>query len=492
MVACTEKGDDEGQEWSGPADVYRWQAHISQSPDLFRKRRMVFGGTNGRGPDKEAIPVTAMSLFEMLRFPFVNNGYLGQSYEEGITRTWGLTPLPRTGRASDTVRYANAETDFTGGAYVAPGEHTWQKLRDLGKADSTVPLWIVNTTVLPKQSAPNEKAIFEVTQFSYGSEASGYVAIQEPAAGASGASSSGAVLHPEEIEELPKTVRASAAAADSQGFVTNHWRSADGFTKVLPALRWGVTVEDTNLGNVPVSYRLSDGGGSDNMGLISLVRRGVKDIILVDAESDIEGRFGGLCWDKEILHKAGYDLPFPGLEDLPKLCAQHTAKRKKGSAETKRAYNISAWLNPVTKGVIEPLPTKALVNGEKREIPPMNVWLIKLAWNQDLVRKAYTATECETNSHPVSCMLAAYYGHQGSTAMANEVYHSFPQIGTKEAVWNSSTPQFWAWRELGRSAASLFVFDEGVLSLKTTSPKLGGGIQPLLCGTPERQAISCP
>lgn len=494
MEPCTETGDDEGQQWSGASDLYRWQAHIAQTPDLFRKRPMVFGGKNGRGPDKEAIPITAMSLLEVLRFPFVTNGYFGQSYEEGITRTWGLTPRPRE-NASDEFRYANGEDHLIGGAYVAPGEHTWRKLRELSDADPSVPLWIVNTTVLPKRADPNERAIFEVTQYGYGSNASGYVSIHEPPAGAATVSGSLATRHPDAIEELPASVRASAAAADSQGLGTSQWRRAERATTVFPALRWGVTVQDTNLGDTPVSYRLSDGGGSDNLGLISLVKRGIKDIILVDAESDIEGRFEGLCWDKELLHKAGYDLKFDDLQDLSILCAERTAERGISDKKTKRAYNISAWLNPVMTGVITPLHSDPNPVGggiEKRKIPKMNVWLIKLAWNQALVQQALNKTECETEAHPVSCMLTVYHAHQKNTKAGGELYRAFPQIGTKEAVWNSSTPQFWAWRELGRSAGSLFVYSEsGGLSLKP-SKKLAGGPQALLCGAPERQAVPCP
>ncbi|OAE14115.1 hypothetical protein AZH11_01950 [Pseudomonas simiae] len=493
MAPCTDTGDDEGQQWSDDKhDKYRWQAHIAQTTDLFRKRPMVFGGKNGRGPDKEAIPITALSLLEVLRFPFVTNGYFGQSYEEGITRTWGLTPIARD-KARDTFKYANGEDHLMDGAYVAPGEHTWHKLRELSDADPSVPLWIVNATVLPKRADPNERAIFEVTQYGYGSDASGYVSIHEPPAGAATVSSSLAIQHPDAIEELPASVRASAAAADSQGLGTSQWRRAERATTVFPALRWGVTVEDTNLGDAPVSYRLSDGGGSDNLGLISLVKRGVKDIILVDAESDIEGRFEGLCWDKELLHQAGYDLKFDELQDLSILCAERTAERVNTDTKAKHAYNISAWLNPVMKGVITPLPSNLPPDARKKpKIPEMNVWLIKLAWNQALVQQALNNTECETEANPVSCMLTVYYAHQKNTEASGELYRAFPQIGTSEAVWNSSTPQFWAWRELGRSAGSLFVYSEsGGLSLKT-SKKLAGESQALLCGAPERQAVPCP
>ncbi len=71
------------------------------------------------------------------------------------------------------MRYANAEQDIFGGLYIKPGEHTWAKIRELDNklrhTSQPLPLWIINTTVLPKQMDPDEKSIFELTPLSYGS-----------------------------------------------------------------------------------------------------------------------------------------------------------------------------------------------------------------------------------------------------------------------------------------------------------------------------------
>ena len=39
---------------------------------------------------------------------------------------------------------------------------------------------------------------------------------------------------------------------------------------------------------------LSDGGHSDNLGAYSLIKRGIENIIISDAEADPDGKLGGL------------------------------------------------------------------------------------------------------------------------------------------------------------------------------------------------------
>lgn len=479
MEPCSRSSSEDGQQWSGSDDRYRWQAHIARYPDVFRRDSVVFDGTNGGGPILTALPVMTLSFFEVLRFPFVSNGYLGSSYEKGISRTWGLTPLPRTKRADEKVDFSNADNDFLGGPYVKSKEHTWEALRQLDlklrHSSQPLPLWVVNTTVLPKQVDPNTRAIFELTPLGYGSEASGYLSTAKYA---------------DVIPEIPSSVRASAAAADAQGLGTSHWRSAQRVSTLFPALRWGVGVNDHKFGSDVGSFRLSDGGGSDNMGLISLVRRGVRDIILVDAEADIEGRFEGVCWDREILNQAGYDLQFPMLERFSELCAQRISERDSnnsgGTATPRRAYNVSAWRNPIIKGEIAALDSK----DSSHVLPPIRVWLVKLAWNQEKVHEALDARQCETEEHPVSCLLTVFHAHQPYTNTALEEYQMFPHLSTGGATWNSSTTLFWAWRELGRSAASLFEVTPAGLGIKSGARTPEMTPQPLLYRSPGRQAVS--
>lgn len=477
LPPCSESASEEGEQWSGPDDRYRWQAHLARFPDMFRRTPVVFSGSSGGGPTASAIPTFIASFLEILRFPFVPDGYLGGRYEEGISRTWGITPLPRVHNAKEEVHYANAEQDIFGGLYIKPGEHTWAKLRELDSklrhTAQPLPLWIVNTTVLPKQIDPDERTIFELTPFSYGSEVSGYLSTSK---------------YPDILSEIPASVRASAAAADFQGFGTSYWRKLQWISTAVPAARWGVSVNDHKFGDDVGTIRLSDGGGSDNLGLISLVRRGVRDIILVDAEADIEGRFEGLCWDREVLNKAGYDLEFDMLDQFATLCAQRYAERHGKTTEPKRAYNVSAWNNPIIKGRVVALPGKP----QSGKLPEMHIWLVKLAWDQAAVHQALNAKQCETTKYPVSCMLVVYHAHQSNTDTEREKYQLFPHLTTGGATWNASTTLLWAWRELGRSAASQFVMTSEGLTINTRPNTAQGTKQPLIYGASNRQAVSRP
>lgn len=471
LVPCT--GPD-GEQWSDTDDKFRWQAHIARHPDVFRQTSRIFTGTNGAGPYIEAIPTLAGSILEVLFHPFVPDGILGEKYEKGISRTWGLTPIPRI-TATAPFEYENADKNLFSGSFVSPGEHTWEHLRTLDRKTSTLPLWIINTTVVPKTLDPDERNIFELTAFSYGSTLSGYLPTKR---------------YSDPILELPRSVRASAAAADSQGYGTTHWRDAQAVSRIVPALRWGVTIEKENneFGKEIGSFRLSDGGGSDNLGLISLVRRGIPDIILVDAEADIEGRFEGLCWDKEILSAAGYDLKFESLKDFDLLCEQRREERLGKTPKIQRAYNVSAWFNPILPGTITPSDKRHA----KSSLPPVRVWLIKLAWNQAAIHSALNAKDCESIDHPVSCLLTVYHAHQTSSGTEHERYQMFPHLSTMGATWNASTPLFWAWRELGRFAASLMTITNDRLAIRQSAVTPQIIYQPLLYRAENRQAVSKP
>ncbi len=127
----------------------------------------------------------------------------------------------------------------------------------------------------------------------------------------------------------------------------------------------------------PEKLRLSDGGGADNLALVSAVRRDLDDTIVVDTAQDVTGRMTDVCWSRELLRQGGYMLTFPMLLDLDKVCATQL-KDQSASDAAKLAYNVSAWLNPVVHGTINKAgPGKTT-----------NVWLIKAAWNEMAIRQA--------------------------------------------------------------------------------------------------------
>lgn len=466
-------------EWSGREDKYRWEAHIGQHTDIFRRQPQRFIGTNGLGPFLASIPVAGTVVVDTLFNPVISDGYLGRKYEEGISRVWGLTPDIRTDRNSLDLTYSAADRDLFGGPFVRAGDHTWAKMRELDiksrNSNQPLPLWIVNATVAPqgKETSTNEVAIFELTPFSYGSMFSGYRTTDTA---------------PDILPELPGSVRASAAAGDGQNTPSMaRWL----FSGFFPSARWGVPVKNDPLGSKNPGYRLSDGGGSDNLALISLVRRGVKDIILVDAEADIEGRFKGLCVDMAILNKAGYELRFAALPDLKVLCEQHgfnSVAKSLTRNGTKRAYNVNAWVNPVIEGEIVPSGLTISQRAQDKLLPKMRVWFIKLAWNQEKYAAAKTAKECETAKHPVSCMVTLHLANQENQ---NELL-KFPHISTMGAGFNSSTTLFWAWRELGRTASSLLELTDKGLAI-SQGPRIPPvQAQPLLYWNKGKHASTAP
>lgn len=476
QVPCPEPG---GYEWSGKEDKYRWQAHIGQHPDLFRRQPQQFTGSNGAGPALAAVPAVVSVVIDTVFNPVISDGYLGRKYEEGLSRVWGLTPDKRTDRNSLGLKYSTADKDIFGGPFVRSGNHTWAKIRELDlksrNSNQPLPLWIVNATVAQQDNATstNEAAIFELTPFSYGSMLSGFRTTDTA---------------PDILPELPSSVRASAAAGDGQ--------NKSGMTPWLlsatfPSGRWGVPVKNDPLGSKTSGYRLSDGGGSDNLALISLVKRGIKDIILVDAEADIEGRFEGLCVDMAILNKAGYELRFASLPDLKMLCKQHGFNSLAEALTPngpKRAYNVNAWINPVIKGEIVPSDLTVAQRAEDKLLPKMQVWLIKLAWDQGKYRTAIIAKECETANHPVSCMVALHLANQGNQ---NELL-KFPHISTSGAGYNSSPTLFWAWRELGRTASSLLELTDNGLAITQGPRTPPEQAQPLLYWKKGKHASTAP
>lgn len=78
--------------------------------------------------------------------------------------------------------------------------------------------------------------------------------------------------------------------------------------KLLP---WPLYVGlDYLLGNDSTSLHFSDGGHSENLGIFALVRRGVKNIIVVDSERDTESVFEGAKRFEQALEKHGLEFAF--------------------------------------------------------------------------------------------------------------------------------------------------------------------------------------
>lgn len=444
-------------------DPYRWQVHLARWPDIFRYSETIPNGDGQDAPWSETIKLALTSFGEILISPLVKTGVVPSAYQYGIERAWGLNPNPRSGALQD-FSYTNdiGGKPQTSGWHMDPDKATWQQLRALHdlKGNGKLPLWILNASNAPRGMGTDQSRIFEITAFGHGSELTGYLRNGEAV-----------------IPDLGTSVRASAAAVDAQGAGEKYAQSLSARNFLFPLAEWGETVDNV-FQESPKSFRLSDGGHSENLGVYSLMRRGARDVIVVDAAEDVEGRMADLCTLRSMLQKENVTLTFSGeLSQLDAVCEGAIGS----TTGRPRGYNTSAWLNPVVPGQAIWPPESGL--------PPTRIWLIKLGWNQQAVRRAFNAEACETPEHPVSCLISAYYGHNTATVRPKDKLMYFPQLTTPGAGFSTSTYLFWAYRELGRTAASaLKVQGDGTLALQ---PKVALNPQPALCVRPKLRPEPC-
>lgn len=435
-----------------PGDPYRWQAHLARWPDVFRHRPGVVNGNKQRAPY-----ITAGSYIPGILAEFVTGYIKGRSilpnaYHYGIERTWGLSPREREFATAsptwkddkaNTWQYSNKHgTQWKRNMRVDPKKDNWDELKAATQRVPNFPLWILNSTQGQKHAKrPEPDHIYEMTAFAHGSRGLGYINESPLVMG---------------VDALGKATLASAAFADDQG-VTNKFARA--LMKLHKGAEWGIDVDNRFVPGKKL--HLSDGGGSENLGLYSLIKRGIPDIIVVDDAQDIAGRMDDLCWVRQALKQEHEDfkMEFKALKDFDLVCESQFAG---GEKSTVLGYNTSAWFNPVVEGSIT-WPT----GPDGKSMPKTRLWLVKLGWNQQDFRRAFNAGDCGSESHPVNCLLTVYYGHNTLTVNNMDNYMVFPYLSTVGATFNSSTYLFWAYRELGRMVmAKLAWTDENGGQLK--------------------------
>lgn len=434
-----------------PGDPYRWQAHIIRWPDVFKPgitqpldNQQVF-------PTFNTVVGVLATLIEAPASLLVapDDSFVGSSYQYGVERAWGLNPVERDANMPERWEYTNGsriDPRYTRDLlHVDPAKMQWSDLQAQYGRQSHLPLWILNTTEGQKSNGePKSENLFEITPFSFGSPQWGYEK-EGPS---------------NRLGSLSRGVRASAGFADSQGIGDeDQVRIVERLARIFPAATWGVPFEHPRW---PEKLRLSDGGGADNLALVSAARRDLDDIIVVDTAQDATGRMEDVCWSRELLRQSGYTLEFPKLLGLEKVCATQI---KTGSGDQppldteKFAYNVSAWLNPVVEGTIRK-------DGASKTT---NVWLIKAAWNEMAVWKAATNPSdqrCGFMPGELNCFLPLFWLSQFNSERQN--WLTFPQHGTASMTLNGRSNLTLAYRELGRMLALHLSQDSnGKLSLRT-------------------------
>lgn len=433
MGKMIEKGNDEKRskcsseaQWS-QGDPYRWQAHLVRWPDVFDTN---IAKINGDPQPSPILNYLGLGIAAILEIPLTLIGFdsaVPREYQYGIERAWGLNPLARD-ESTSTWSYSN-DTDedfYSFGKRVDPVRNQWQELRAMydSKTNQNLPLWVLNTTLGQKGSLPDMNNLYEITPFGHGSPRYGYHHETPP------------------LATISEGVRASAGFADHQGIDSSTGRDVVKYVgKVIGAFEWGVYMPIASNGNKRM--RLSDGGGADNLGLMSLIRRGLDDIIVVDSAQDVEGFLADLCWARNALEQEGLTMEFPGLVDFDKQCDDF---RDFGKASF--AYNLSAWANPVVPGTVS-WPSNAKEPSRK-----INLWLLKPAWDEHHFQAGFNTPE-SCGPGVSGCWLSLFWGHNNNAAsLGDGDYLLFPQHATAKSTANSSTYLFWAYRELGRMQAS--------------------------------------
>ncbi|MCK6873127.1 patatin-like phospholipase family protein [Enterobacter roggenkampii] len=415
-------------------DKYVWQAHLARWPDVFAVYPLVLTGNKQKKPSVKDI------FFSLINGYSNNEKILATRYEDGLDRVWGLEPEPRVPASiTDTNknwRYANADaTETLGSMYFRTNASlmNWEKWRKWRINNSKAPNWILNGRIGQKNSYNDIRQLYEITAYGHGSQSTGF--------------------RTDDFSDhtLIKAVTASAAFFDYQG-LPFHMLNILGRNTLDMINRnqaaWGVDIIAANGSKV----RVSDGGSLDNTGVISLVKRNIPEIIVVDAGYDVSGNMDDLCNIKSTLNngipegQSKFDLQINNLENLDAVCNKANGL----------GYNTSEWLNPIMEGTISwPLNKKT----GKPRFPPIKLWYIKLAWNQRQVSNAYTKETCGTSqSNYVSCIVAAYYGMNSQNTLSDN-YLIFPQLKTDKITYNSSTYLFWAYRELGKNISQRLAYD---------------------------------
>ncbi len=217
------------------------------------------------------------------------------SYENGIERAFQV----HTTRNGSTD---NAATYLLVADFGVDEPMSCERLGAFVRANA-LPSFIVNTTAVIDDNhdhlgAPLRNSVFEFTPFHFGSDAFGYGPKQPATAAEISAGEtkypitfnrsiavSGAAADSSEESVAAKKVIDSALNFDLGYNVENYGASIPWWNPLLPFpfyLWFGETQWDKR----GTDIHLIDGGQSDNLGAFSLLRRGCRQIVIVDAEYD--------------------------------------------------------------------------------------------------------------------------------------------------------------------------------------------------------------
>lgn len=152
--------------------------------------------------------------------------------------------------------------------------------------------------------------------------------------------------------------------------------------------------------------RLTDGGNAENTGVLAMVRRGVRNIVVADVAADDEGSFGDLCHLKQALNPADPASPppggqrlhlyLPGLASFDEACAPD---------ESSARYNLKQWSHglPMLLGCIQNVPATSL---QQRCANPEHVTSRLFIYKPSITQEARESAKLRTGID--SCKVIRY------------------------------------------------------------------------------------
>lgn len=438
----------------------------------------------------------------------VNNSPSAHAYRDGIGVAYGAT-------ISDVnaLEYAEGEksfkiscdankkeyaTDCSNNRFdVAPKDMTFPELRSgllKLKKQSEVPFWVINAAAPKSRSGlgwwafgeedTTNSDMFEMTAVSHGSGRYGYV-------------SAPVSLHDMTVVDA---VASSAAFMDANQLVYKSpiKRGVIGAGLHLAAMDWGIDIQNYNVSDsrfalhrwLPIPFywtdgayarymtdassssetqdrvrssfiRLIDGGNGENLGVYSLFKRDVRNIILADAASDPDGNFADLCaLDTRLrIGELGH-VAIPGLKDFKAHC---------DGIDKNKGYDIRRWpfYFPVLVGCIRSYgqtnddnSCENLSHLETRLLvvkPAINLPVFRTLQLEGAHLKSCGVSQAETKETGsriplLNCDAAALLLNSWKPKRSG--CQVFPQNSTVWMTANSSLTLFSAYRELARQYTS--------------------------------------
>lgn len=431
-----------------------------------------------------------------------------RSYRDGIGIAYGSTISDvralKPAEGGNAIRISCTEgnegyaTDCKPGRFDPdPVDMTFDELRN-GlieiKKQSAIPFWIINAAAPKSRSGlgwwafgeddTTNSDMFEMTAVSHGSGRYGYV-------------SAPASLHNMTVLDA---VASSAAFFDANQLVYKEpiKRGTYGVLMHTFALDWGIDIPNYNVSDsrrtlhkwlpVPLYWldggyaryltkdsksketqdrvrssfiRLIDGGNGENLGVYSLYKRNVRNIVLADSAEDSGGQFENICGLAERLRqvpgeKQGF-LYIPGLRDFTRHC--------EALKKDEQGYNVHEWPFefPVLVGCIR--KTKQLSEADacaNLSDQETRLIVVKPAINMTTVMsrelKGHQLRTCGVPGGPstvtgraiplLNCDAAALLLNSWNNKKS--LCQVFPQNSTVYMTANSSMTLFSAYRELAR------------------------------------------